>query len=317
MDLIYTNPQKVDLGVLQEFSLDMAFGKDENNFELTTTIDQNILSPDSLIYAEGTEYGGIVDTVKVDTDSNSLSYCGRTWHGILQSKIIEPLQGESHYVVNGEANAVIQSLIEYLGLEDLFVASTKVSTINIVNYSMYRYCNAYDGIQRMLNKFGAKLMVVYSQGFCKLYVEPLVTYDLDSSQVGFNLEKHYHPTNHLICLGEGEQEERTVIHLYTDEEGNIVEEQVLTDLDEIAETYEFGNAENDDDLKQNGIDRLKEAWKKDTVEVNLDDSIRYEVGDIIEAVENVTGLQIKTPITKKIVKIENGEVTISYKVGDD
>ena len=35
MDLIYTNPDRVDIGVLHEYELDLAFGADENNFEGT------------------------------------------------------------------------------------------------------------------------------------------------------------------------------------------------------------------------------------------------------------------------------------------
>ena len=34
MDLIYMNPDRQDIGVLHDYKLDLAFGKDENNFEL-------------------------------------------------------------------------------------------------------------------------------------------------------------------------------------------------------------------------------------------------------------------------------------------
>ena len=37
MDLIYTNQNREDIGVLQDFSLDLAFGSGENDFELTVS----------------------------------------------------------------------------------------------------------------------------------------------------------------------------------------------------------------------------------------------------------------------------------------
>ena len=36
MDLIYTNANRVDQGVLLDYELDLAFGADENNFESGT-----------------------------------------------------------------------------------------------------------------------------------------------------------------------------------------------------------------------------------------------------------------------------------------
>lgn len=111
-------------------------------------------------------------------------------------------------------------------------------------------------------------------------------------------------------------QERTVIHLFTDSTGNIVDEQVMFGLDEVVETYDYSSVESEEELLSRGLDKLKEEWKKDSVDVDIDDSIRFDVGDIVEAIENVTGVKIKTPITKKIVKLENGIITINYKVGD-
>lgn len=188
MDLIYTDADRVDIGVLQNFTMDMAFGKDENSFELTTTTDQNILVPNSIIYIENTEYGGIVDSVKVETASDTLKYIGRTWHGILQKKIIVPNEGQDHYTVTGEANTIIGKLIDYFGLESLFTASTNDSGININSYNFTRFCNGYDGLQKMLNTYNAKLVFKYSQGFCTVSAEPIIESDVDSSQVSFNIE---------------------------------------------------------------------------------------------------------------------------------
>ncbi len=38
--------------------------------------------------------------------------------------------------------------------------------------------------------------------------------------------------------------------------------------------------------------------------------------DIVGAKENITGISFKEPITQKIIKISDGDISISYKVGD-
>ena len=55
MDLIYTDSSRKDLGVLQGYKLDEAFGKDENDFEITTDLLNTRLQEDYFIYIEGTE----------------------------------------------------------------------------------------------------------------------------------------------------------------------------------------------------------------------------------------------------------------------
>ena len=136
MDLIYTNSARVDQGVLQDYELDLAFGADENNLECKVQAGSHCCESGSLLYIEGTEYGGIIDSIESDTDSKEVIYTGRTWHGILNSKVIQPDSGEAYLVVSGEANAAIANLLSKLALTDLFEASSEESGLNISNYKM-------------------------------------------------------------------------------------------------------------------------------------------------------------------------------------
>ena len=111
MELIYTDANLNDIGILQGFTLDLAFGKDENDFQLTTTTDNAVLVPGYYIYIDGTEYGGIIDSIEVDTSKGTVIYAGRTWQGILNSKVIEPPTGQAYRTVFGDANTVLGSLI--------------------------------------------------------------------------------------------------------------------------------------------------------------------------------------------------------------
>lgn len=319
MDLIYATDEKIDLGVMHDFTLDLAFGSDENNFELTTNTNNHVCKSGYFLYVENTEYGGIIDKIKVQTDSNVLSYKGRTWHGILASKILEPDAGEDYLICNGEANAVLGTLIGRMNLSGLFKMSPEDSELTVKNYKMNRYINGYEGIMKMLAAVNGKLKVNFQESFVVLSAEPLNDYsqddEFDSSQLDFNIEKNYKPINHMICLGRGELKERSIIHLYTDVQGNISYVQSIFGMDEITATYENVNSESDEELEKSGRDALKESWTSDSVAMDIDSASNYDIGDIVGAREYITDIFVAKRITKKIVTIKDDIVNISYKVG--
>lgn len=321
MDLIYTNSAHEDEGVLHDFSFDLAFGSDENDFELTVDSQKGCCVESSLVYIEGTEYGGIVDGVKVSTKNDSLVYSGRTWHGILASKIIEPDAGEPHLIVSGEANTVISSLIDRVGLSRMFAASSEDSGLAIKAYTMDRYIDTYSGIVKMLATVSGKLKFAYREGKVVLSALPLVDYSqdeqFDSSQVQMDVSRTYNPINHLICLGKGELAERQVLHLYADEKGNVSETQSLFGIDERVAVYDYSSAESEEALKNKGIEKLSEYASGNSAKMDFDtESNIYDVGDIVGAREAITGTFVKAKITKKIVSIDKGNTNIEYKVGE-
>lgn len=265
MDLIYTNPDREDLGVLFDYEFDLAFGSDENDFECKIQMENHCMEPGSFLYIEGTEYGGIVDSIDVDTEEKDVTYSGRTWHGILAGSIIEPDPGYDYYVVNGDANTVIRDLIERLGLSNIFAADEAESGIVVKNYHFDRYTDAYKGLRKMLAEFGGKLKLAYKRDTVILSAVHLVDYSLDeefdASQVDFQVKKNYRPVNHLICLGSGNLKDRHIIHLFADEYGGIQpykltenpvcdadyildkSQQVLFGVEEVADTYDYSSAQ--------------------------------------------------------------------------
>ena len=88
----------------------------------------------------------MIDSVGVDTDETTVTYSGRTWHGILESKVLQPDEGEDYLIVSGEANEVLKLLIDRMGLSELFKVSTLNSNIQISSYQMNRYIKGYTGI---------------------------------------------------------------------------------------------------------------------------------------------------------------------------
>lgn len=322
MDLIYTNSRKIDQGVLSAYSLDMSFGDDENenDFELVIGDNEATLEDGSFIYFEGTEYGGIVDGMKTNTDSETTTHIGRTWHGILNSKVIEPDSGEDYLVVSGDANEVLAFLISRLCLSGLFVASEELSGINISKYQFTRYCKGYDGIRAMLAESGSKLKIKWEIRSVVLYAEPIADYSeepVDSDIAPLTVERHGNKVNHLVCLGSGELSERDVIHLYVDQFGRIGDAKYYTGIEEFTEVYDYSNTESLDELKKGGISRLKELRDNDRIEISIESSsgVTYDIGDIIGAIDNKSGNSATATVIQKIVKINNGTISIEYKTG--
>ena len=147
MDLIYMNESREDVNVLHEYNLDLAFGADENDFECTLDYEQHCCQEGYFLYFENTEYGGRVDSIYTDSALGEVKYSGATWHGILESKVLEPDAGEDYLVLSGEANTVLNTLIQRMSLQGLFLASAEDSGITVKNYQMNRYVEGYTGIR--------------------------------------------------------------------------------------------------------------------------------------------------------------------------
>lgn len=318
MDLIYTDENRIDKGVLTAYAFDLSFGANENDFEMTLGANEPALSDGSFAYIEGTEYGGIIDGIKASTNSNSVTYKGRTWHGLMNSKVIKPNAGEPYLIVSGDANVILASMVDRLGLTGLFVAAEELSGINITRYQFHRYTKGYDGIRDMLGDNGAKLKIEWVNRAVRLSAVPVADYTetpADSDTASLNVEKYSKKVNHLVCLGRGELTEREVIHLYADQFGNIGDEQYYFGLDEIEETYDNANSE---DLRKDGISYFKSLRNNDKAEISLKEAnaIPYDIGDIVGASEIRTGITVAAIVTQKIIKIKNGVISTEYKTGE-
>lgn len=333
MDLIYTDTTRRDVGVLHSYTLDLAFGADENDFELTIDLDNHCCEADYLVYIEGTEYGGIIDGLFVSTSENKLIYKGRTWHGILASKVIEPNSGEDYLIMSGDANEIIGQLLKRSGLDDLFVTPTEPSGIYVDNYKFGRYVDVYTGIVKMLVAVSGKLKLMFVDGVVVISALPSVDYSqneqFDNDDVEMEIEKLHNSVNHIICIGKkGKDDEDNntnlpVVHLYKDNNGMFKQDvqTKFTGIHEIIGIYEYSSADDLDKLMEglaNGdTESLKKIITEDKVQINLSaDDNTYDVGDIIGAQEIITGTSVTQRITKKIVTISQGEVNIQYKVGE-
>lgn len=319
MDLIYANNQMEDIGVLLDYEFDLAFGSDENDFELKVSTERHCCEAGHFVYIEGTEYGGIIDGIEVNTADKEVTYFGRTWHGLLASKIITSTQG--NLAMNGTAAQCLTNILSRVGLSDLFTVSGSTGA-SISGYSLEPYTDVYKAICDMLKSADMRLQIEFHAPKVVLSAVPIVDYSqdeqFDSDLLGFEIKKVAHRVNHLICVGAEQNDgSRLEVHLYANADGEISQTQTFFGLDEKAEIYERDSTKSADDLIKYGSEKLEKEWQKDEIKIDLDDdSDKYGIGDIVGAFENVTETEVSAPVVKKIVTVKNGQITISYEIGE-
>ncbi|PLS27528.1 hypothetical protein [Bifidobacterium parmae] len=318
MDVTWTDTQHVPQGELVAPTLDLQYGDQGNDFELTHATPGLILTDGCYIGIEGTEHGGRIDGVKVDMQDGhaDYTYTGRTWHGILAGKIIQPDNGQDRLTMNGDANAIIKTIVNRVGLASTFTVPATPSGITIGSYTFHRYCTAWDGLRMMLTGAGARLALTYTGDTCRLEAVNATTYEgTDSDQrIDFTAERAYTQINHLIGLGKGELKARAVTHWYASANGTISQTQSLTGDREITQTYELTTSEGAD-LSNKTRDKLKELWKQGTIDLTIPDDIDLHIDDKAKAYDTTTGVGVTSPIVRIVVKLANGITNTTYEAG--
>lgn len=302
-----------DLREIEDYSLDLAFGSDENDFELTC--DPALAPPlRGYAYIDGTEYGGTVDEVETDTATGLCSARGRTWHGILASRVLVPDEGQSHLRVSGDAGSVLSALIARMGLDGVFHAEAGGKR---VTHTFARFCDGYAGIRAMLKGNGMKLRMCATSDGVELFAEDVaeVAGEAVSERVDFTATERARCLNHLVCAGAGEGADRTVVHLYADANGEVSRTQTLFGADEVCGFYDYSGAD-EAELVSGGADRLREAQGFGSLKITVPDGISACIGDLVRGSDASTGATVTAEVAKKIVKVADGALTVSYEVGD-
>ena len=319
VDLIITDSKHVDVRSAVDYTLDCAWGKEENDFELVVS-GASTIDAGAYIYIDGSECGGVVDAMEdqLTAGVSTLTYGGRTWHGMLANKILEPDKGKDYLTVSGTASTVIGSLISRVGLDGVFdaVDSPTAGAQTIKSYQFDRYVDAYSGLRKMCAASGLKLRLAYASGKVRVWAEPAAHYgdSIDSDLIDFDATRTWRKPNHLIGLGKGDLAARVVVHWYADAKGNVSQSQSLKGVDEITQVYDYSNAETAE-LNQKTREKLQELQSEGDVKVTVRDdaNVVFDVGDTVTARDNLTGITVNASITKKIVKVSGGVLSVDYE----
>ena len=317
VDLICADENGVPFHAVSDCLFDCAWGSGENDFELTL-YDGTVLPDRGLVYVDGTEVGGIVDHMKDELSDgvSVVTYSGRSWHGMLAGKVLQPDSGQDYLKVSGPVNQVLSNLLARIGLSDVFKVRAD-STKTIPTFQFDRYCTAYDGIRRMLAANDLKLMFQEVDGTIWMYAQPIVDHNdtVDSDLIDFSITKDYRRTNHMIGLGKGDLKNRLVINYYADASGKVSSACTFKGRDEIAAVYDYSSAEKDE-LDKQTKKQLQDLQGAGAVDVTVHDGLSLDVGDRVAGCDHVTGLTVTAVVLKKIVKLSGGLLSVSYEVGD-
>lgn len=319
VELIITDSNHVDDRSAADYTLDCAWGKEENDFELVVS-GASAIDAGAYVYIDGGECGGVVDAMEDQLASgvSTLTYSGRTWHGVLANKILEPDRGKDYLTVSGTASTVIGSLISRVGLDGVFEAvdSPTAGAQTIKQYQFDRYTDAYSGLRKMCEANGLKLKMAYASGRVNIWAEPVKHYgdSIDSDLIDFDATRTWRKPNHLIGLGKGDLAARVVVHWYADAKGNVSQTQSLKGVDEITQVYDYSNAETAE-LNTKTKEKLQDLQSEGDVKVTVRDdaNVVFDVGDTVTARDNLTGITVNATISKKIVKVSNGVLSVDYE----
>lgn len=329
IDFIVTDESFKEIGYIQGLDIDIDIG-DTNDFEIVMKADEwdkDKLYFRKYIICNKTEYGGLIETVNTKTSTNEVVLSGFTFRGLLTQKIVEPPSNQSHLILNGELNTLIKQIIGEK-FDSLFVVSDFNTGVTVSNYQVDRYVTVYDCLLKLLSSKNYRLQIEYvnsppnESGYVELSAVPITDYSeqLEYSQdnnINFDITDNRQGINHLICGGKGENQDREIIHLYVDENGNIGDKQYYFGLDERVAFFDYSSAENTEELRNSGIEKLKELQNYKEIKMTVN-NIDVEIGDIVGGRDRITGITLKKPIINKILKVKDGQTNIEYKIkGDD
>ena len=321
MELIWAKRSGDEVAVLP-WDIDIECG-DSNTFELAVPVgawDGSIV-PGDLIYIPWTEYGGIVGEIESSNDPPFVYVKGYTWRGLLSKKIISPPPKQDYYTIAGNSAECIARLLNDFYKDALFQSDAE-NSVTIKPYQFNRYTDLLSGINAMLKTAGNRLSLRYlgDAASVALTTGPIENYGTEINYDGLDAMKIssrivYNGVNHLVCLGKGELADRQVLHLYTDAEGNITDKQVLTGRDEITEVYDYSAAEDLEELRRGGIERLNELKNASYIDASAD-SLKgaMEIGDVVTATDPITGASVRKPIESKVLSITGGVPAITYRL---
>lgn len=335
MDLEYIRRKRdgsYDSGYLSNYEADFDISTDTeyvtNDFEIKMPLpddEEDMLfienEVQTIVFVEGTEYGGLISGSVIDIAENEITYTGRTWRGTESEWIIEPPAGQDYLVVSGNLATSIRKLphSSYMEIEDTSYTGG--------SFQFNRYITTFEGVTSLLiaanRDYRASIEFVRDDGEYtgKARMTITTTRDLTgvievsqdyNDQIQLKIVRDHTTPRHLICLGQGELKDRQVIHLYADEDWNVSQTAIAGAYP--VEIYDFSSS---DTLLQDGISHFKELiGNHEQIDVSISD-LDVKLGDIISARDHLSGECVTAEITKIIYRCENNgnyqKETYEYK----
>lgn len=328
-ELLHADADFTELGVIDFITYDGVISLepelDGNDWEaelLAEDFQRYGIAVGHYLYFPDTEWGGRVEKIEHISRKGAIKIAGVTWRGMLIRKVISPPAGKSHLDLRdiGVSEAMALLAAPFGGLFSVEEGYTQACG------KKFRYQTVLEGITDMLGDLGRRLEVTLDADSKKVWLRPVpiqnrseeieFSGDYDMSYTSTIAEAQY---NHIIALGQGEQEQRTVLHLYLLPDGSVTQDAnaagIAAGPDERALVYDYPNCEDEDELLKGAKKRLLEYAAQNAIDFDFDaPDIDLPLGDKVGMRDRITGLEDVKTICRKILRISADGTTLQYSV---
>ncbi|WP_279000984.1 Gp37-like protein [Thomasclavelia cocleata] len=327
-----------------EFQISSKTDYNCNDFEIQLLHEQFVqydIKEKDWIYIPESEFGGRIEIIDHSEDG-IVRIGGPNFRYFLNRRVIWPtynktLNARNDYLIleNKEANEALQIMCENTYVDstaEIFEVLTKNTGIYISAKARYDYL--FEKMVSVLaeNKLRLKVRHSYDTETVPIKIEavrPKMLNELYNRDFDIEINSKIDLTNDvtmILALGKGELHERKLLlikHIKNEDEDRFVatvpfNNNVIGSVDSNMWVFDYPNCESDEDLKDKAIEAFKKDHLKiEEISLNIKNSkIELNLGDIISGYDEITGLDIETEITQKILTFENGNIIYTYKVGD-
>lgn len=314
MELMYAKQNmetgKTEVGLLRNYDADFEIGVDENSFTIKKPLrtEKELLYIENristVVYVEGTEFGGKITGSTLDIGGGTVEYTGKTWRGMLEQFIIEPPKGEDYRIVSAGAN--LKDVIDSLPHPPEIVYQPCGYTLPR-QFQFDRYIKTSEGVTKLMADVDSTLHLRISYdlepqaalGKCTTYIEPRrdlrdkINFSQDySNNIDLMITHDGSTPKRLICLGKGDLKDREVLNLYADANWNITLQEIAGAFP--VEIYDYSSTEN---LEADGMKHYQEIINAhEKIEVNIN-NMDIKLDDLVGARDNITGESVEAEIT--------------------
>lgn len=319
-----TNKSEIML-VLQHNGIDICEIRKYSKFDSTVGSDNTfqLVLPDfdyigavkgDIVDVAGTEFGGIIK--KIEHSSGKVTITGTTWRGLLNQHIVPSSVG----TLSGDARYILRTIItNWLGSSGLITVvsgSCGTSLQNVVtkNKTVLQIVDEY------FPTVSLRLTVQYDGSKVVLDAEPIsdLSNEVELSQdytarlyTSVSDLKFY---NHCIAVGDGVQAEAWRLN-----NGTITSNSsgVPTGINCVDILIESEKEDDVSKLLEKAKEKLQDGKSITTVEMDISSRGALELGDIVSAYDDITGISCTTTVSNIELKIEKGQIELNYEVMND